>query len=339
MTAMGVSWAASAAISEPITALQTLQLIGTQLQGQLLFDDLTYHAVTFTYVDSGTIQPYDSNNSYTLSGRTALRYECSANFSGWTGQAVIDIPYTVYETAAVSQWVLPWANLDALRSMTMAQFRQDSFVEYEINGSSVIEYPLAATDGTDHPAMFRLGGNYGSAGVSLFHANYEAGNEQQFDFLQVQYSAGYTEGGKTYIWIVCPAISDGSYLTPPATTAPVQTGTPGQVSGVASGVISGEAGTQAIRIDVEVQQDFPDWLYQGNATTFNDGGFADSVTSAVSDLDADAAAEAVRDLSEWDTSIIWETMGEFLGEHGLPLIIVGVSFIALFGFVINRFGL
>lgn len=338
MIATGASLAASAAISEPITAAQTLQLVGDQLQGQLLFDDLTYHAVTFNYVDSGTIQPYDSNNTYTLAGRTALRYECSTNFSGWTGQAVIDIPYTVYETAAVSQWVLPWANLDALRQMTMAQFRQDTFVEYQVNGNSVIEYPLSATDGTDHPAMFRLGGTYGSAGVSLLHANYEAGNEQQFDFIQVQYSAGYTEGGKTYIWIVCPAISDGSYLTPPETT-PAQTGTPGQMSGVASGVISGETGTQAIRIDVDVQQSMPEWMFWANATTYNDGGFADSVTSAVADLDTDGAAEAVRDLGEFDTSILWETMGEFLGDHGIPLLIVGVSFIALFGFTINRFGL
>ena len=102
MIAMGVSLVASAAISEPITAEQTRQLIGDQLRGQLLYDDLTYHAVTFEYVDSGTIQPYDSNNSYTLAGRTVLRYECSTNFSGWTGQAVIEMPYTVYETAAVS---------------------------------------------------------------------------------------------------------------------------------------------------------------------------------------------------------------------------------------------
>lgn len=109
-------------------------------------------------------------------------------------------------------------------------------------------------------------------------------------------------------------------------------------SGSSSGKVTGTIGEHNVNVDVDITQEFPDWMYSAEVTDYDYDGFAESVTSLGS-VDVEGMASGVSSLGTYDSGILWYALEQLFGEHTeIVLLLSGCGALCLFGFVLNRFG-
>lgn len=324
--------------------------LGNTLPAQYVGTDLQYHATT-----ARRVQTTESIVSSDMDGYTSNLY--NGRTMAWY---VVDIPSADVFTAFA---YAPIATIDFnlhFQNVTYADF---GFADYVSNKYMNVSYatcqPYCYLDYNyqgqysklyNPPASGTYAGHLGTFGTAFspsYGTHYGGGIVQLSGSASDLYIGtvsacclGNFDGGLLVGISLLDIVLNSDYVL--ATSAPPpQGGSSGggdTPSGSSSGKVTGTIGEQNVNIDVDVTQEFPDWMYSADVTDYDDDGFAESVTSLGS-VDVEGMASGVSSLGTYDAGILWYALEQLFGQHTeIVLLLSGCGALCLFGFVLNRFG-
>lgn len=324
-----------------ITAETIRGWIGESVKAQYLGADGEYHVTTATAVNAQYIAGAN------ISGLTA---------SDYNGRAIqwYTVPYpqdamTAYSFSPVCI-IQPEIHLSNVKyidfgfafhmsnkalNVSYATAQPYGYLDYYFGSSN----RLYAGEGASGNLVGHLG-SYTVVGSNLYGGNIRQieGSASDFYLSDISAVCGGTFNGQLLLGVgVLDMIVNEDYVL--EENAPPPSGGGGDTpSGSSSGKVTGTIGDQDVNVDVNITQQYPDWMYSAEVTDYDDGGFAESVTSLGS-VDVEGMASGVSSLGTYDSGILWYALEQLFGQHTeIVLLLSGCGALCLFGFVLNRFG-
>lgn len=322
---------AAAADIQRLTVQETLAIIGDTFTAQYQSAGATY-TTTFDYSGTGVIQPYQQNTDIdVLTGVPCLEYTAPVNY-GSGGHIVmqVDIPFLLTNVSYLDFFFCPWVDLSRIGSMTFQEYSQYSFYLCSIGGVEQTPQTFVSSSDETKAGTFRLGGAYGSAGVSYCRASYY-NTATSYSFISVSYDCSYAENLHTKIYIPCPLINSGYNQSG---------GSAGSNGSLIGSLTPNENGGFDADFDITVEQDYPEYFYDGgDAPVYDDDGYSQELAPVIDD--ADNAYEVVEDglevLSEMPMLPAWNYLDSILSlVPAFKALMIAAFILALYGWKIYR---
>lgn len=317
------------------------QWIGDTVQAQYLGSDGEYHATTATYqgvqyITGANIAGLTTSD---YNGRSVLWYTVPYPQDAMTAYSISPVaiiqPQIHLSNVSYIDFGFAFHMSNKVLNVSYSSAQPYGYLEYYYGGFN----KLYAGEGETSPLVGHLG-SYQIVGSNLYGGNIKRLQGAATDFYLSDISAvcGGAYNGQLLLGVgVLDMIVNSDYVL--EDNAPPPSGGGGDTpSGSSSGSATGYIGSQPVDIDIDIVQEFPEWMYTADVTNYDDGGLAESVTSLGS-VDVDAMASEVSALGEYDSGILWYALDQLFGEHvEIIMLLSGCGALCLFGFVLNRFG-
>lgn len=198
------------------------------------FIDVTFERVGSYIRDLGgnntnmVVTWFNANTPPDQHGRLVTRYNASISGISLPSNPLdriikVNLPLYTSNVKYIEVPVLCWIDLGAAASLSYDTSRNGSFETYNRNGVQSQIFSLPSTDGTKIGTT-RINNNEGvSVFRNLFEINEELGDQPiSIDFLEMQYTCVYSEGGVVSFWISQICVNDDA--TFPDTPQPEEQG-------------------------------------------------------------------------------------------------------------------